>query len=29
MIRAADIDQKGSVTLDEFLRVMKKMKLIT
>ena len=29
MIRAADIDQKGSVTLEEFLRVMKKMKLIT
>ena len=28
MIRAADLTQSGSVTLDEFLGVMRKMKLI-
>ncbi len=29
MIRAADLKQSGSVTLEEFLRVMRKMKLIS
>ena len=28
MIRAADLKNSGTVTLDEFMRVMRKMKLI-